>query len=71
MQSDKRLPLTLFLLRVGVFIVMFMWTIDKFARPEHASAVYSAWKKTRFSRHSCHPLSMKSRDFHNGLGGSP
>lgn len=40
MKSDNRLPLALFFLRVGVFIVMFIWTIDKFVRPEHAAAVY-------------------------------
>ena len=40
MLTDNRLPLALFLLRVGVFIVMFIWTIDKFVRPEHAAVVY-------------------------------
>jgi putative oxidoreductase len=40
MLTDNRLPLALFLLRVGVFIVMFIWTIDKFVRPEHTAAVY-------------------------------
>ena len=40
MDSNNRLPLTLFLLRVSVFIVMFVWTIDKFIRPKHASTVY-------------------------------
>jgi putative oxidoreductase len=37
---DRRLPLVLLLLRLGVFIVMFMWTLDKFVRPEHAAGVY-------------------------------
>jgi uncharacterized membrane protein YkgB len=40
MNFENRLPLALFLLRLGVFIVMFVWTIDKFVRPEHASAVF-------------------------------
>ncbi len=40
MNIDNRLPLALFFLRLGVFIVMFMWTIDKFIRPEHAAAVF-------------------------------
>ncbi len=40
MNSDDRLPLALLLLRLGVFVVMFIWTIDKFVRPEHAAAVY-------------------------------
>lgn len=40
---DRRLPLTLFLLRISVFLVMLMWTIDKFARPEHAARVYESF----------------------------
>lgn len=40
MSTNERLPIALLLLRVGVFIVMLMWTIDKFVRPEHASGVY-------------------------------
>jgi len=34
------LKLPLFTLRIGVFIVMFIWTLDKFVRPEHTSAVF-------------------------------
>jgi len=30
----------LFLLRVGVFIVMFAWTLDKFLNPGHATKVF-------------------------------
>ncbi|NEO99021.1 MAG: hypothetical protein F6K58_10145 [Symploca sp. SIO2E9] len=40
MKSDNRLSLSLFLLRLSVFLVMLMWTLDKFVRPEHAAAVY-------------------------------
>jgi len=36
----KHLELSLFLLRIGVFIVMFAWTLDKFIAPEHAARVY-------------------------------
>ncbi|NES82615.1 MAG: hypothetical protein F6K10_15050 [Moorea sp. SIO2B7] len=39
MRASNRIPLVLFLLRLSVFIVMLMWTIDKFVRPEHAAAV--------------------------------
>ncbi len=39
-QPPDRLPLALLLLRLGVFVVMFIWTIDKFVRPEHAAAVF-------------------------------
>lgn len=35
-----RLPLSLFVLRVGVFIVMFLWAVDKLVRPEHAAGVF-------------------------------
>ncbi|MGF1515216.1 MAG: hypothetical protein ACFB5Z_16170 [Elainellaceae cyanobacterium] len=37
---ESRLPLGLFLLRISVFLVLLMWAIDKFVRPEHAAAVY-------------------------------
>lgn len=39
----KRLPPTLFFLRITIFLVMFMWTLDKFIRPDHAAAVYKAF----------------------------
>jgi len=42
MKSNLRfLRSALFSLRVGVFIVMFMWTLDKFINPNHAAAVFS------------------------------
>ncbi|MCK5138292.1 MAG: hypothetical protein KAQ85_00480, partial [Thermodesulfovibrionia bacterium] len=40
MNTNNRLPVALFFLRLGIFVVMFMWTIDKFIRPEHAAAVF-------------------------------
>ncbi len=43
MENAKRIANALFVLRLGVFIVMFMWTIDKFIHPEHAAAVYKAF----------------------------
>jgi hypothetical protein len=33
MDIAARVRLPLLLLRIGVFIVMLMWTLDKFARP--------------------------------------
>lgn len=36
----QKLPLALFLLRIGVFIVMLMWTLDKFVNPKHAAAIF-------------------------------
>jgi hypothetical protein len=38
--DDKKLQLSLLLLRLAVFLVMFMWTIDKFINPGHAAKVY-------------------------------
>ena len=35
-----RVRLPLFLLRIGVFIVMLMWTLDKFVRPGHAAVIF-------------------------------
>jgi len=43
---EKTLKISLFLLRITVFLVMFMWTIDKFVRPEHASEVFQKFYKT-------------------------
>lgn len=43
MSFEKRLSLSLFLLRLGVFVVMIMWTIDKFINTEHAARVYKAF----------------------------
>lgn len=40
MNQSNRIPLALLLLRLSVFLVMFMWTIDKFVRPEHAVSVF-------------------------------
>jgi putative oxidoreductase len=39
MKAENRLPLTLLLLRVSVFLVMFVWTVDKFVEPQHASKI--------------------------------
>ena len=43
MDVNNRLPLSLLLLRLGVFIVMFMWTLDKFVNPEHAAKVFESF----------------------------
>lgn len=37
----RQLPLSLLLLRLGVGLVMAMWTLDKFINPDHAGAVFS------------------------------
>jgi len=38
-----RVPLVLLLLRLGVFIVMFIWTLDKFLYPDHTQAVFASF----------------------------
>lgn len=40
---QSRLTWSLFLLRVGVFIVMLMWTLDKFVNPDHAARVFEGF----------------------------
>lgn len=38
--QDNKLQFSLLSLRLTVFVVMFMWTIDKFINPGHAAKVY-------------------------------
>ncbi len=40
MKQNQRIPLTLLLLRLSVFIVMIMWTLDKFINPDHAAKIF-------------------------------
>ncbi|PIS11077.1 MAG: hypothetical protein COT73_05690, partial [Bdellovibrio sp. CG10_big_fil_rev_8_21_14_0_10_47_8] len=40
LNSQKRLEVSLLLLRLGVFTVMLMWTVDKFVRVDHAKVVF-------------------------------
>ncbi len=40
MPSSNRLPQVLLALRLSIFLVMLMWTIDKLIRPEHADGVF-------------------------------
>lgn len=37
---DQRLPTALFTLRITVFLVMLVWTLDKILNPGHAGAVF-------------------------------
>lgn len=39
----NRLPVSLLLLRIGVAVVMLVWSIDKLVRPEHAAGVFGAF----------------------------
>jgi uncharacterized membrane protein len=38
--TPNRVGVALLVLRLTVFLVMLIWTIDKFVRPEHAASVY-------------------------------
>ncbi|MFU8787763.1 MAG: hypothetical protein ACNA7G_01970 [Methylobacter sp.] len=38
--QKQKLELSLVLLRLSVFLVMLMWTVDKFVNPDHAAKVY-------------------------------
>ena len=40
MTGDIKFLYSMLLLRLAVFLVMFMWTIDKFVNPAHAAKVY-------------------------------
>lgn len=42
---DRRLPLVLLLLRLSVFLVMAIWTADKFVKPDHAAKVFEVFYK--------------------------
>lgn len=41
MNHQSKLSLSLLLLRLSVFLVIAMWTLDKFINPAHASKVFS------------------------------
>ncbi len=41
MNPQWRLPLALLSLRLSIFLVMGVWTLDKFLNPAHAGAVYA------------------------------
>jgi putative oxidoreductase len=41
MRQEDRIALSLVLMRLTVFLLMFMWTIDKFINPDHAAGVYA------------------------------
>jgi putative oxidoreductase len=40
MNQQERISWSLLLLRLGVFIVMLFWTLDKFVQPGHAAGVF-------------------------------
>jgi putative oxidoreductase len=42
---QSNLQWSLLFLRVGVFIVMFIWTLDKFVNPEHSIKIFEHFYK--------------------------
>ena len=38
--NNQRIATALLLLRLGVYIVMLMWTLDKFINPQHSGAIF-------------------------------
>jgi len=40
-KDDSRLPVALLTLRLSVFLVMLVWTLDKFVAVDHATSVFS------------------------------
>ena len=40
MERTDRIPAALLALRVGIFVLMFAWTVDKFVRPQHAGHIF-------------------------------
>ena len=38
---EKRLPLALMFMRFSIFLVMIVWTLDKFIRPTHATGIFA------------------------------
>lgn len=43
MNQEQKMPAALLGLRVSVFLVMLMWTLDKFVRSDHAAKVFSGF----------------------------
>jgi hypothetical protein len=39
-ETQRKLEISLLSLRIGVFVVMQMWTLDKFVRVDHAKIVF-------------------------------
>ncbi len=40
MRTHERTATALLMMRLSVFLVMLMWTVDKFVNPQHAARVY-------------------------------
>ena len=43
MTLNQRLKISLLFLRLSIFLVMFMWTLDKLLRPDHMASVFDRY----------------------------
>lgn len=43
MNANARIALSLLLMRLSIALVLLMWTLDKFIRPDHAAAIFAAF----------------------------
>ncbi|MBE9076798.1 hypothetical protein IQ241_05725 [Romeria aff. gracilis LEGE 07310] len=43
MNANARIALSLLLMRLSVALVLLMWILDKFVRPDHAVAIFAAF----------------------------
>ncbi|GAC1342878.1 MAG: hypothetical protein NVSMB23_16030 [Myxococcales bacterium] len=37
---EQRIPIALLALRIGIFILLVAWTLDKFVRPDHTARIF-------------------------------
>ncbi len=40
---DRHLQVSLLSLRIGVFVVMFVWALDKFVNPAHSAGIFETF----------------------------
>jgi len=50
--SISRLTSSLFLLRISTFLVLGMWTLDKFVNPQHGSSIFERYYQIPGLSHS-------------------
>ena len=43
MRTEDRLPLALLVLRLGVFVVFFIWTVEKLMLPERTASIFERY----------------------------
>ncbi len=55
MTQNRQLAQSLLALRLGVFVVMFMWALDKVVNPQHATGVYEHF----YGLHAIGGMSMR------------